>query len=178
MKKQIVLLLFLALLTVSCSNWWEEPERPLPAKTQTGANTFGCRVNGKVWVASSGFLSPTPLSTMKQSSNYLWVSAYDYQEKTEGLRSISFYFYSSNDFENTDSVKIRMTLYDIKNNKVLHGLSQTFIVTDAIFSNLKTSFFDDSNHKISGEFAFTIRDTLDKNKVFKITEGRFDVKRW
>ena len=33
---------------LSCKNQHAEPD--LPPETQAGANTFGCRINGRVWV--------------------------------------------------------------------------------------------------------------------------------
>ncbi|RTQ48499.1 hypothetical protein EJV47_16135 [Hymenobacter gummosus] len=60
------LLLYAALLLLTqCSKCKDDPEpRPpvaetLPAETQTGANTFGCRLNGQVWTASPAYFSPT-----------------------------------------------------------------------------------------------------------------------
>jgi len=49
MKQLLLPLLALALLT-QCHKDGPDPATTLPAATQTGANTFGCRVNGEVWL--------------------------------------------------------------------------------------------------------------------------------
>jgi len=49
--KPALLLLLLALL-VQCKKHDPSPEDQLPPATQTGANTFGCLVNGQAWIPS------------------------------------------------------------------------------------------------------------------------------
>lgn len=49
--KNIILLFttaFVFLFCASCKKNW--PSKVLPPITQTGANTFGCKINGQVWV--------------------------------------------------------------------------------------------------------------------------------
>ena len=47
MKRLLLLLLPLALL--GCKKDDPKPEDQLPPATRTGANTFGCLVNGQAW---------------------------------------------------------------------------------------------------------------------------------
>lgn len=42
----------------------EEPERRLPPITQSGEGTFGCLVNGEVWLAGGDRKRPSPLSVL------------------------------------------------------------------------------------------------------------------
>jgi hypothetical protein len=55
MAKNYILLLVSLLLFAACER--EEEQNPellkLPAPTQTGANTCGCLLNGKAWIASN-----------------------------------------------------------------------------------------------------------------------------
>ena len=63
MKKIITVILLSTLLGASCKKTnTPSPTDQLPPTTQTGANTFGCLVNGKVYVpkGSSGTGSPNP----------------------------------------------------------------------------------------------------------------------
>jgi hypothetical protein len=48
MKKLFILILLLSSFLTACSN----DEEGLPSITAHGANTFGCKVNGQVWVAN------------------------------------------------------------------------------------------------------------------------------
>lgn len=52
-SKYFFLVVFLNIFT--CSDWKTDVPTPtLPPETQTGANTFGCYVNGNLFVAQSG----------------------------------------------------------------------------------------------------------------------------
>ena len=55
MKHNLLVLLPLALSLAQCHKHDPDPAKPedqLPAATQTGANTFGCLVNGQPWLPS------------------------------------------------------------------------------------------------------------------------------
>lgn len=49
MKSNSFLLLSSVLLLMQCKKDNLSPEEQLPAATQTGANTFGCLINGQTW---------------------------------------------------------------------------------------------------------------------------------
>ena len=51
-----LLLLVLTLMSTKCEK--EKPEPTLPPATQTGANTFGCKVNGKVYIPNGNIYYP------------------------------------------------------------------------------------------------------------------------
>ena len=59
MKISILFFAFLTLTVLACRK--EDNNFGLPAATQNGANTFGCLVDGKPWVAdiASYILDPT-----------------------------------------------------------------------------------------------------------------------
>ena len=52
MKKILTPFLAILLIAASCKKTKTESESPdqLPPITQTGANTFGCLINGNVWL--------------------------------------------------------------------------------------------------------------------------------
>ena len=54
-----VTVLFFITITISCINK-DDPEDQLPPITQTGANTFGCIINGKVLIPKDGIGVPQP----------------------------------------------------------------------------------------------------------------------
>ena len=52
----------------------------LPPETQTGANTFGCLVNGKVWLPKGGGLLPGVFSDYGNGSIILYANNYEYED--------------------------------------------------------------------------------------------------
>lgn len=56
MKKLFYLLLLSFLLAASCEKNDDNPVDKLPPATMTGENTFGCLVNGEVWLPHTGSL--------------------------------------------------------------------------------------------------------------------------
>jgi hypothetical protein len=86
MKKLFILILLLSSFLTACSN----DEEVLPSITAHGANTFGCKVNGQVWVANGtdGWNPLDPLTGglvgldtskdgfSKEYKDYFWMSAY------------------------------------------------------------------------------------------------------
>jgi hypothetical protein len=50
-SKHVLLFICLAITLQSCFEIKPKPVA-LPAATQTGANKFGCKVNGEIWVAN------------------------------------------------------------------------------------------------------------------------------
>lgn len=59
-------LALVVLLTTACTKE-TDPQPQLPAATQTGQNTAGCRVNGRVWLPAGDFLvSGAPVRAVYQ----------------------------------------------------------------------------------------------------------------
>jgi hypothetical protein len=54
MKKILYLIVLHTLCLGACNKIYIEPS--LPAETQIGANTFGCKVNGKKWIPKAWFV--------------------------------------------------------------------------------------------------------------------------
>ncbi|MBS1645641.1 MAG: hypothetical protein JST36_11455 [Bacteroidetes bacterium] len=48
--KKIVFIALLSCLLLSCTKWFNPPTDVLPPYSETGANTFGCTVDGKILV--------------------------------------------------------------------------------------------------------------------------------
>ena len=71
MKQFLLIILSLILLSSSCrKNKTNEPVDQLPQETQTGANTFGCLVDGKVFLPIGN-----PLSGPIKKAQYQFVNA-------------------------------------------------------------------------------------------------------
>ena len=63
------LLLSLALL-LGCKKNKPAPADQLPPATQTGANTFGCLLNGQPWLLTYGYLGSTPQLRVTYDPSY------------------------------------------------------------------------------------------------------------
>ncbi|MCU0447511.1 MAG: hypothetical protein MUE85_21650 [Microscillaceae bacterium] len=72
--KPIIWLLCLSLAFATCKKKNVEPK--LPPETQVGANTFGCRVNGQVWVPSGNDGTPNMLPYFSPSINTFAIGTY------------------------------------------------------------------------------------------------------
>jgi len=151
------------------------PKEVLPAATQTGANTFGCLVNGKVWLPKGN-----------DGTSNLNLS-YDppYMGGVFNLQTYRYYGVGSNDRQN-------ITIYLDSLSKV--GQYNFYFSHNraAIFSDWnKCSYPNDSSviYKagrinvtkldlqgaiLSGTFDFTLAKS--NCDTIKVTEGRFDIK--
>ena len=63
-----LLTLLLALCLTSCEKNPFVPGTELPPETTTGANTFGCLVNGKIW-RNGGYFNPGESLNMPEMSD-------------------------------------------------------------------------------------------------------------
>ena len=164
MKKfqYLILLNAMCIVLSACNKIHVEPS--LPAETQIGAKTFGCKVNGKVWVADA----PFPLIRL-----------------SGGWYKGSIYIMGTNNSGNT-----RQTIYLRRINTITTG---TYILNNSIneqanLTNLKTAcdYYTDSlntghltitrldtiNGIISGRFDFKVKQAGCPD--IQVTEGRFD----
>ena len=178
MDKRTPALLLTALMGLSqCKKNDPVPNGPanqLPPATQTGANTFGCLVNGQVWTPSGS----------DGTSNY---SIYYDKGYHNGTLNISAYRYGSS---STNSKQL-ITIYSDS----LHAIGNYTLTKDghqeALFKDRSTGceFFGGVYYRrgtltisrldlqagvISGTFAFTLyKPGCDS---IRVTQGRFDKK--
>jgi hypothetical protein len=186
--KQIKLLLFVIACTnifAACKKDKTEPTElsKLPAATKTGANTFGCLVNGKAWVAQrndcSIFCSP--------SLKILYDAAYGGTISITALKI---------DISNNIDEQFNI-FFDSSNFKTIHPITLFNTLTTASFRNYATTNscsnylrYLDSTVNYSGKVILTKYDlqngifsgifdfTLSKPgcEIISVTEGRFDKK--
>ncbi len=180
LKHQMLAILFLAMLICSCEDndtptpTQNKPptEEQLPPITTTGAGTFGCKVNGKVWVAKSNKTGwpPTYAAIDRNKNwltfingnivlsnhtdivigiefNYTFDSYYPLFVKKNGSSSAGYTNYISNQFWQTDSI---------------------------IGGGVNILRFDTTNQIVSGTFFFNCVNK-ETNDTMHITEGRFDM---
>lgn len=155
------------------------PEEQLPPETHSGSGTFGCLINGAVFLPTG-----TPLAGPILSCGYQYINGgYYFQLKARqdiGSQTLTIALF-------TDSLEIEQgTLLRLSQKNLSgyaygqHGhyeVSSTpkLFYTDSInVGELKINFLDTINRIVSGTFWFD-GVTADGEKV-QIREGRFDTK--
>ena len=170
----VLLLISALLIFTQCKKKIEEPQ--LPPETTTGAMTFVCKVNGKVFVPRDGrgkpglFVQYVNLGTGPGGGWYLNIPAVDWKPADIPAVSIT-----------TDSLIVNEgSTYQFKFRKkgfpgAFYSNGPQYNATDNNSGELKIKKFDNVNRIISGTFFFTGTDNSTGQTV-SITEGRFDIR--
>jgi hypothetical protein len=173
-------LFFITLTASECKK--HKPSNPvdqLPPETQTGANTFGCLVNGEVFLPKGPSLSPI-LQCAYQYLNTDYSKGYFFQLSAS-------HKYNTNDVSGigifTDSLPIVQGIYTLGDNKKgnVYALYLRYKETANINLYTKTNLpgqltitkFDELNQIVSGTFFFTVIDN--SGDTIKVSDGRFDM---
>ncbi|MEI6408648.1 MAG: hypothetical protein WCR52_04660 [Bacteroidota bacterium] len=154
----------------------------LPPATQEGKNTFGCKVNGKVWVPRVpwGAVTYTDLFFGLDESGgtgygHGVCNLVDLDEKIEDWLSIGFgpSHFLTGDYCSApdDSIEPRFSIlmrrihdyYEMNESKI--DCTNRFTLTK----------IDTVKNFISGTFEFTLYNSQNPSDSLKITEGRFDL---
>jgi hypothetical protein len=158
----------------------EYPIDLLPPETQTGANTFGCLVNGKAFVPRGPSLSPILFCyyqyIVDNSSNgyYLGLAAKD-NKNPEDVISVGIY---------TDSLALSEGTHLLGDNKkgnyfgkfvqVNSQGSKILYTSSRLPGSIVITKYDPVKHILSGRFSFTV--IADSGDSIRVTDGRFDVR--
>ncbi len=170
----MALLVGLPLLTVNCSKK-KDPGPQLPAETTTGAMTFGCKIDGRVFVPRDEFSKTglfaqyVNLGTGRGGGYFLDIPAIDWKSSNSELVSIT-----------TDSLLVEEgKTYPFQERK---GSARAFTASNATYTKrdqdpgeLTITRFDRTQGIISGRFHFVGTDPSTGNQV-RVTDGRFDVR--
>jgi hypothetical protein len=148
----------------------------LPAATQTGANTFGCLVNGTFFI-NNGYDG--------NNSNYRLFVDPNFQNGAFQIRVYSFLNLkyqriniNSNDINSVGTFNVignsGPIFIDYNNDNGNCNFNQS--ANCYLKGNLTITRYDISNGIFSGTFQFDIKDPNFNCDTIKITEGRFDKK--
>ena len=177
-----ITILFFAIASIftQCKKTKTEPTElsKLPAATQTGANTFGCLVNGKAWVAQRNDCSIFCQASFKvdysgTNGGNLGITATNIKTG-EGVDEGILIGFDSTNFKSkfiysqTTSLSIGFTF--IKNSIYFRSWDSLTACTGTI--NLTT--YNLQTGVVSGNFEFTL--TKPNAQPIIVTEGRFDKK--
>ncbi len=139
----------------------DDPTSQLPPETQTGANTFGCLVDGKPYKVFAGFPNP-PATFLDYQFNDMSISGNQASRATVSILGASI--------TDTGIFKIQK---DFRRPGVTALYSKDDKFYDAITGELHIKRLDPFDKIISGTFQFT---GVDGRDTTKITKGRFDLR--
>ena len=180
MKKKFSLFLLICLAFCACKKERSELDK-LPAATQTGANTFGCLVNGRAWIAGidCSLLCPSAILV-------------DYDPAKGGHISIKTKYLNLNENADQsigiglDSVKFKR-IYKTQPDSLQMGVNyrnsyaavncRLFLPNDPkVISKglIQVTKFDLAQGIIAGTFDYTV--SIAGCETVHFTNGRFDVK--
>jgi len=179
-------LFFLAFIFINCTNndnliTLVEVEDQLPPITQTGANTFGCLINGKVFIPKDktgytppGGGRPKGLSVGIGTPTYFTMVARNYLDIY-----INIYIPNDTPLEQVYTFKISSGLpsgLDAPNYPHAYIVYNGF--KHVTFENSGTITFTkaDSNTRVyAGTFEIKTKSETNENLIIELTQGRFDI---
>lgn len=175
MKRTIITCLSFILL-LSCNKEIKE----LPEPTQTGAGTFGLKLNGTLW-APQGFagIPDEDLLKARLLGDVLIITAQNFASSPtetqfdlhiKGITGTGTYSLNTNTGYPND-----FTTYAYHVKRRLTPLDE-WITSAAQTGTIIITRFDTGARIISGTFEFNAENMSDPSRTISVTEGRFDVK--
>ncbi|MGQ0740160.1 MAG: DUF6252 family protein [Bacteroidota bacterium] len=175
MKNILIATLSLAVF-ISCKKEVKE----LPPATQTGANTFGLKLNGEMWVPQ-GFagIPDSDLLKARLLGNVLIITAQnfsssptetEFEMKVFGAAGAGTYLFSSN-----TSYPNGPNNYGYHVKRKLNPLDE-WITSAAQTGSVNITRLDTAARIVSGTFRFNAENLVNPSQTISVTEGRFDIK--
>jgi hypothetical protein len=166
------------ILFVSCKKTVSE----LPVPTQTGANTFGCKVDGQFWVPAGFGIAPTaPILEARYMPGWdVIINARNFSSSPtesefeihlKSVKTTGVYLLNSN----TQKYPYQTANYGYYVSRKINPLNE-WITNTQYTGQVEITKTDTLNNIISGTFQFTAINLYNTPKPINITEGRFDVK--
>lgn len=181
MKKSILLTIILLCAVIciapACKKKTEDPISQLPAATQTGANTFGCLVNGQAYIPHVNAFGSAPYQCNYIYLNggyYFTLSATEQQTDVSGLEiiigtvNLPIAQGQTIKLENYNESGKAFGQYAVVGNSI-----HSYYTTTVTGGQLSITNFNQTNKTVSGTFFF---DTVDSSGgIIHVTDGRFDM---
>jgi len=151
----------------------------LPPATQSGANTFGCKIDGGFWVPGGGIAATAPKLEARIVGSELYINARNFSSSpTES----EFEIYIK-DLTATGSYTLSTGAYhpDYSNNYAYYvhrkfTPDNEWVTTPPYTGTVTITKIDSVNHFVSGTFEFQAINLYNTPQPISVTEGRFDVK--
>jgi Family of unknown function (DUF6252) len=176
MKKAIILCTSILFL-LSCK---KDKMAELPPATQTGANTFGLKINGEMWVPK-GFagIPDDDLLKARVLGTTLIITAQNFSSsptETEYELRLVNVTGTGTYLLNTDfTYPNALVSYAYHVKRRLTPLDE-WITSAAQTGSITLTRFDTTARIVSGTFQFNAENDLNAAQTISVTEGRFDIK--
>ena len=152
----------------------------LPPATQTGANTFGAKVNGQLWVPQSfGLLANDILETRLFANGDLSIKASNFSSSptetefeifVKEVKVTGTYLLNSNVSYPTMSAGYG---YYVKRKFTPEN---EWLTSSASTGSVTITRIDSANNIVSGTFQFKAASIYNPAEILTVTDGRFDLK--
>lgn len=177
--KNMILLALMALSLAGCKKDVDE----LPEPTQSGANTFGAKVDGEFWVPQGFGIMPTApiIEARYAGGNSVFINARNFgSSPTES----EFELYLQDIAGSGTTILLNQNTANYPSNSASYGYFvkrrirplYEYITSAANTGRVVVTRYDNDAHIISGTFEFRAADKTDPSQTVTVTEGRFDVK--
>lgn len=173
--------IFFAFVILLCFSACKKTIENLPEPTQTGANTFGCKLNGENWgPLKAGILPTAPILEARfGGTNAVFINARNFS-RTPTETEMEIYVanitgpgtYDLN--QNTEVSPGQTASYAYYEKRNLN-IEDQWITGSAAAGQVVITKFDVTNRIVSGTFQFTANAKYGSAAI-NVTEGRFDVK--
>ena len=140
--------------------------------TQTGAGTFGCLVNGELWIPEVDGASDVAADALL-SNDRTFIELTLRKEPISDNRNQSIVIGCR--FESAGS-KAPLTSYSFFLDRGLENPCQLVEIDTSQTNHLAVDFIDNNAKIISGTFRCIFREPECPNTTIEITEGRFDLR--
>jgi hypothetical protein len=176
MKTVIAALLIVSF--ISCKKTVDE----LPPATQTGANTFGCRVDGNIWVPQKNSIFPGAeiLEALQLPNHDLYINARNFASSPNETEFEIFI----KDMTGIGTYNFNTTMagpgtaasyvYYVKRN--INPINEWMTSADYTGTVTITAYSGTAPRFVSGTFQCQAINLYNNPQPMTITEGRFDVK--
>jgi hypothetical protein len=174
---RIIIAFFSVLLLASCKKEVTE----LPDSTQTGANTFGAKVDGVLW-GPQGF-GPFPANNLlkakfNSATSILLINARNFASspnETEFEIQLAGVTGPGTYLLNTNTTRLSVSSYGYFYKNRLNPVEE-WITTANHTGSVTLTKLDIHNMIVSGTFQFDALSNATPANIMKVTEGRFDIK--
>ncbi|MFC0185000.1 hypothetical protein SAMN04515674_11591 [Pseudarcicella hirudinis] len=183
MKKISLLgLLLFSLLAISCEENDAVKPKELPVPTEEGKQTFGCKLNGEIWMPFQRYRSSPNFNSIPSvwgkldngqirfsvtnQNNYESFSFVIPNVKSEGVYQFQSRF---------PRKAIEFSPFASVFQKCVNGNCAQYVICDSCENSVTITHIDENNKIFSGTFKVTFLKN-GTNETLSITDGRFDIK--
>jgi len=172
--------LFILILILACFSCNKEISE-LPPATQSGANTFGCKIDGKLWGPSGFGIIPTaaPLEARYMADHNLIINARNFSSSPTETEIELFIKNASEPGTYSLNTTVSYPTFAASYGYYVHrkfSPDNEWMSSDQYTGSIMLTKIDTVNLIVSGTFEFHAINLYNSPQPINVTEGRFDIK--